>query len=77
MADPNWSDPCEVLAWLRPQAYRVQAGLQEVRIVYAGNDTTYSPANLSALLSFMRQLESECAAKQGLRTGRRRAIIAG
>jgi hypothetical protein len=77
MADPDWTDPCAVLAWMRPQFYKVQAGLQEIRILYAGNDTHYGLANLPALQSLMRQLESECAAKQGATANRRRPIIAG
>ena len=75
--DPDWSDPCEVLAWLRPQYYRALSGGQAVRIAYAGRDTTYGQANIKELQALMSQLQSDCAAKQGLTTGRRRAFIAG
>lgn len=76
-ADPDWTDPCAVLTWLRPQYYRVAAGAAEVEIEYAGRRTKYAAANIGALASLMSQLEAECARRQGATTGRRRAIIAG
>lgn len=77
MADPDWTDPCAVLAWLRPQFYKVSAGMQEIRVVYAGHDTTYNAASAEKLGDLMRRLESECATKQGATTGRRRAFKFG
>jgi hypothetical protein len=76
-ADPDWTDPCAVLAWLLPQYYRVLSGQQEVRILYAGRDTTYNNVNATQLTALKQQLEAECARKNGVETGRRRAIVAG
>lgn len=75
MADPDWTDPCAVLAWLRPQYYRVAGGLQEVKIVYGGRETQYGIASLEKLDGVIARLESQCAALEG-RT-KRRAIVAG
>lgn len=77
MADPDWTDPCAVTAWLRPQYYALATGGQATRIVYAGRDTTYTPADADKLLALLRTKESECAAKTGTRVGRRRAFRAG
>jgi len=77
MADPDWSDPCVVAAWLRPQYYALVSGGQATRIAYAGRDTTYTPANADQLLTLLRAKESECAIKTGAKTGRRRAFRAG
>lgn len=76
-ADPDWTDPCAVAAWLRPQYYALVTGGAATRIVYAGRDTTYTPANADALLALLRTKESECAAKTGAPTLRRRAFRAG
>lgn len=75
--DPDWTDPCAVAAWLRPQYYALVSGGTATRIVYAGRDTTYAPTDSDKLLALIRNLESECAAKTGARTGRRRAFRAG
>lgn len=77
MADPDWTDPCAVAAWLRPQYYALAAGGTATRIVYAGRDTTYTPADADKLLALLRTKESECAAKTGAKIGRRRAFRAG
>lgn len=77
MADPDWTDPCAVLTWLRPLYYKVASGGQEIRITYAGRDTQYGLSNLPQLAALMRQLETECARKSESNTGRRRAFIAG
>ena len=76
MPEPDWTDPCAVLEWLRPHYYKVHAGRQTVTITHGGTTTTYSQANKSELASLFRQLQSECAAKQGS-GGRRRAFVAG
>jgi hypothetical protein len=77
MADPDWTDPCAVAAWLRPQYYALVTGGSATRIVYAGRDTTYTGANADQLLALLRAKESECAAKLGAKIGRRRAFRAG
>jgi hypothetical protein len=77
MADPDWTDPCAVAAWLRPQYYALVTGGAATRIVYAGRDTTYTGADADKLLALLRTKESECSAKNGTRIGRRRAFWAG
>jgi len=77
MADPDWTDPCEVLTWLRPQYYKVAAGAHTVRVSYAGRDVSYNLTNIDKLSALIRELESQCAASQGVTIGRRRAIFAG
>lgn len=77
MPDPDWTDPCAVLAWLRPQYYKVKAGVAELRIVYKGRDTQYGAADIDALDRLYQQLQSDCAAKTGDSAGRRRAIRFG
>lgn len=77
MPDPDWSDPCAVLIWLRPHYYKVAAGVQEIRITYKGRDTQYGQANLQQLGMLMQQLEADCARKNGTAVGRRRAIRFG
>jgi len=77
MADPDWSKPCEVLAWLRPQYYQAAAGTAVVRVQYDNNLVEYSARNnnLPQLDALIRRLERECALASG--TSRRRAFIAG
>jgi hypothetical protein len=77
MADPDWTNPCAVLEWLRPQYYKVMAGLAEVTTQDGDTSVTYTQANKAELGSLMRQLESECAKRNGTSTGRRRAFVAG
>lgn len=78
MADPDWTDPCAVLAWLRPLRFKIKAGLQEIRVAYKGRDIQFSQANIDALDAFYREVERDCAAKQGdPRTFRRRAFRFG
>lgn len=77
MADPDWTDPCAVLAWLRPQYYKVVAGLATVTTQHGDTTLTFGQANKDGLATLMRQLESECAKAQGLTAGRRRAFVAG
>jgi hypothetical protein len=75
MADPDWTDPCDVLAWLRPQFYKVQSGLAVVSVSHGEASTTFRQANARELANLMRTLESECRAAQGGK--RRRAFTAG
>lgn len=77
MADPDWSDPCAVLTWLRPQVFKIRAGLGMASVTHGDQSTTYNQANIRELGALMRELETECARKQGTTTGRRRAFRAG
>lgn len=76
MADPDWTDPCAVLAWLRPQYYQVIAGGSVTVIRHGDEWTHFGPSDIKALENLMRTLENECAVAQGLRA-KRRAITAG
>jgi gpW len=78
--DPDWSDPCAVLAWLRPRYYALAAGGQTVLVRYGEREVRYAPGNpgdADKLAALIRQLEADCAVKQGARTGRRRAFTFG
>lgn len=77
MADPDWTDPCAVVIWLEPQLAQVATGKQVVMTQRGENRTEFTQANYANLLAFYRQKVSECAAKQGVTTGRRRPFIAG
>lgn len=77
MADPDWTNACAVLEWLRPQYYRVAAGQQTVTVKHGDDSVTYSMGSVDKLAALMQQLRSECAASQGATTGRRRAFTGG
>jgi len=77
MADPDFSDPCAVAAWLKQVRINIAAGLQEQRIVYSGRDTTYFASNPDKLDALIAQYDNACAVKNGSTIGRRRAFRAG
>ena len=76
MAEIDWSDPCAVLAELRPRYYALVSGqgVKELR----HNDKVIVNHNTSAaaLKTEIAQLEVACAAKQG-NAPKRFAIRAG
>lgn len=76
MAEPDWSDPCAVALWLRPQIAKVAAGLAVIEVQHGETSTRFGQANYESLNTFYRQMVSECAAASGGRT-KRRAFIAG
>lgn len=73
--DPDWDDPCAVLAWLQPIYYKVLAGKQTVMIGHDGSQVSYNQTNARSLAALMRDLQSQCNKANGL-TGRR-AFTAG
>ncbi len=75
MADPDWTDPCAVAAWLKPQLYKVAAGQGTVQVRHGDNFVEYGAANLQTLQSLYLQASSDCAKKTGA-PGRRRAFVA-
>lgn len=77
MADPDWDDPCAIVAWLKPQLFKVAAGQQTVMVRHGDEQWQFSQANYSQLQQLYAQQVSECAAKNGTRVGRRRAFTAG
>ncbi|MEK9754325.1 MAG: hypothetical protein VW338_14110 [Rhodospirillaceae bacterium] len=74
--DPDWTDPCAVLTWLRPQYYKVAAGVSTVSVSHDGVSVSYNQASLDKLAALMRRLESDCAVASG-GARKRRAIVAG
>ena len=77
MADPDWNDPCAVAAWLKPQLHKVAAGQGTAEVRYGEQWVKYSQANYSALFTLYTDAVSQCAKKNGVTTGRRRAFVAG
>jgi hypothetical protein len=77
MADPDWNDPCAVAAWLKPQLHMVAAGQAVAEVKYGEQDVKYSQANYSALLTLYTDAVSQCAKKNGVPSGRRRAFVGG
>jgi hypothetical protein len=73
--DPDWNDPCAVAAWIKPQLYKVAAGVAVVDIRSDGNRVAYSQGNYPALVALYQQAVSECAKKNGSKIGRRRAFV--
>lgn len=75
MADPDWTDPCAIATWLKPQLYKVAAGNAVVDVKSGDNRVTYGAGNYQALLQLYRDAVSECAKKTGSKVGRRRAFV--
>jgi hypothetical protein len=75
--DPDWNDPCAVLAWITPQYYRVVAGRGVLEIRHGDTTTSYGQANVDKLNALMQRLRFDCAAKNPHSKIRRRAITAG
>lgn len=75
--DPDWSNPCAVLAWLRPKYYLAISGGTAVSVKYGGREIEYSSRfnNLPQLETLLRKLERDCAVASG--TSRRQVILAG
>jgi len=73
--DPDWTDPCAILAWLRPQYYKIVAGAKVIRTQHENSSVTFSEINSKNVAAVFRQLEDACARSQGLKG--RRAIVAG
>ncbi len=77
MADPDWTDPCAIATWLKPQLYQVAAGTAVVTVRYDNRETTFRQASYPALVALYRNVVAECARKQKSSTGRRRAFTGG
>jgi hypothetical protein len=76
MADPDWTDPCAIATWLKPQLYKVAAGSSVVTVRHGENQTSFSQANYDALTALYLEAVSDCAKKTGNKLGRRRAFTA-
>lgn len=77
----DYSDPCAVLAVMKPAYYRLMAGQAAQQITYtAGNGTTktvmFHRTDATRLSGLIAKLEAECAEKQG-QARKRFAIRAG
>lgn len=77
MADPDWTDPCAVLSWYLPFYYKLKAGLLAVMTQHGDTRAEFKQITPENADAFKLDLESRCAAKQGVKTGRRRAIRFG
>lgn len=69
-------DPCEALKALRPQYMKAIATGGVDRVRFRDRDVQYGQTTLKEFGALIAQLESDCAAKQGRRSGRM-AITAG
>lgn len=70
-------DPCLAAQALRPAYMRMMAGESEQKIVFRDRDVWFHKGDIDALRALLSQLESECAAKNGVTVRRRMAITAG
>jgi hypothetical protein len=75
--DPDWNDPCAVLAWITPQYYRVATGRGVIEVRHGEATTRYGQADVDKLDALMLRLRAECARLNPLSRKRRRAFIAG
>jgi len=75
MADPDWTDPCAVLTWLRPRYFKAMTDGGVIEVRHGDELNRYSAVNMNELRALMQQLEQQCNRAQGL--SRRRAITAG
>jgi len=76
----DYSDPCAVLAVLRPAYYELLAGAKAQTVTFAaGNGSqrsvTYYQTSLKELRAEIARLEVQCAAASG--GSRRRCVYAG
>lgn len=78
MADTeiDYSDPCAVLAILRPVYYQLLTGALEAEIRIGDRSVKYSQTSLTTLADEVAKLEGACAAKNGV-TGQRYAMRLG
>ena len=68
-------DPCDALKALRPAYYKLVAEGGVQRVTFRDRTVEMRGGDATAMAGIIRQLESECAAKSGVRT--RFAITAG
>lgn len=71
----DWTDPCGTLATLRPKFYQVVAGGTIAKVRFGDEEVTYSSSNFASFDQLIRDLEEQCAKKQG--TPRRFAMRLG
>ncbi len=70
-------DPCTVLQALRPAYMKlIVEGAAVAEVTFRDRSVKYHKADITGLIALVRQLESECAAKNGV-AGPRRAATAG
>lgn len=75
----DYDDPCALLAVYRPALARLELGEAIVRAkVGSSDEVEFRAARIEPLRARVRQLEDQCAIKQGnVRQRRRRPIRAG
>lgn len=69
-------DPCEALRALRPAYMELLAGGAAEKVSFRDRETWFQRSDMTAFGDLIRQLEGECAAKNG-RGPRRFAVRAG
>lgn len=70
-------DPCAALAALRPAYMRMVAGETTQKVTFRDRDAWFHKGDINALRALIEQMESECAAKNGVTIRRRMAITGG
>ncbi len=68
-------DPCEVAKAIRPAYMKLLVEGSVQRVTFRDRTVEFGKRDTADLLGLLRQMESECAAKTGVRT--RFAITAG
>lgn len=76
MADVDWealdySDPCALLAVLRPKYYALVAGSLEEEVEIDGRRVRFARTSLPQFKAVVKELESACAAQTSGRPKRR------
>lgn len=70
-------DPCAALAALRPAYMRMVAGETTQKVTFRDRDAWFHKGDINAFRALIEQMESECAAKNGVTIRRRMAITGG
>lgn len=71
------SDPCQMWPVLQDVLDKLLAGEMSVRGRFGDDEQEWQRTDIGALRQRIRELKHDCAVKQGVVTGRRRAISFG
>lgn len=70
-------DPCAALRELRPAYMKMVAGEMTQKVTFRDRDAWFHRGDIDAMRALVEQMESECAAKNGVTIRRRMAITGG
>ncbi len=70
-------DPCAALRALRPAYMKMVAGETTQKVTFRDRDAWFHKGDINAMRALVEQMESECAAKNGVTIRRRTAITGG